>query len=64
MGFACPCSADEDDVALLSNEAAAGEIAHHVLVDRRVLEREVIDVFGERQFGDCELVFDRTRVLF
>ena len=28
--------ADQDDVALLSDEVAAGEIAHQALVDRRV----------------------------
>jgi hypothetical protein len=63
MGLAGSSTADQDDVALLSDEAAAGEIAHKILIDRRILEREVVDVFGKRQLGDRELVFDRTRVL-
>src|SRR5579863_2369235 len=63
MGFACPSSADKDDVALLSDEAAAGEIANQAFVDWRILEGEVVDVFGERQLGDRELVFDRARLL-
>src|SRR5690348_10937933 len=63
MGFARAGSADEDNIALLSDEGAPGEIAHQALVDRRVLEREVVYVFGERQLGDRELVFDRPRLL-
>ena len=34
------------------------------LVDRRALEGEVVEVLGERQFGDGDLVFDRARLLF
>ena len=52
------------DAFTLSDEAAAGEIADQALVDWRILEREVVDVFGERQLGDRELVFDRARLLF
>ena len=52
MRLASAGSADQDDVALLSDEGAACEIAHQRLVDRRVLEREVIDVLGQRQLGD------------
>ena len=44
--FACAGPADEDDVALLGDESAAGQIAHESLVDRRILEGEVFDVFG------------------
>ena len=64
MGLAGSGAADQDDVALLGDEAAAGEIAHQALVDRRVLEGEVVDVLGERQLGDRHLVFDRARLLF
>ena len=56
-------SADEDDVALLDDASAAGRIAHESLIDRRVLEREVVDILGQRQLGDGELVFDRARLL-
>jgi hypothetical protein len=31
--------------------------------DRRALELEVVEVLGERQLGDGELVFDRARLL-
>jgi hypothetical protein len=44
-------------------EGVACEIAHQRHINRRVFEREVIDVLGERQLGDGELVFDRTRLL-
>src|SRR5271167_1210658 len=45
-------AADEDDVALLGDESAAGQIAHESLVDRGIFEGEVFDVFGQRQLGD------------
>jgi hypothetical protein len=56
-------SPDQHDVALLGDEGAAGEIANEGLVDRRVLEGEVVDVLGERQLGDGELILDRARLL-
>jgi len=55
--------ADQHGVALLCNEAAVGEVIYERLVDRRALELEVIEVFGERQLGDGELVLDRARLL-
>jgi hypothetical protein len=63
VGLAGSGSADEHDVALLGDEAAPGQIANEGLVDRRVLEGEVVDVLGERQLGDGELVLDRPRLL-
>src|SRR5208282_4105208 len=63
MRLARSGSPDQDDVALLGDEAAGGEVAHESLVDRRVLEREVVDVLGQRQLGDGELVLDRARLL-
>jgi hypothetical protein len=56
-------AADEDHVALLGQRAAAGEIAHEVALDRRAVELEVVDILGEREFGDGELVPDRARLL-
>ena len=47
MGLAGARSADQDDVALLGDEAAAGEIIDKRLVDRRAVELEVSDVLGE-----------------
>jgi hypothetical protein len=40
-----------------------GEVAHERLVDRRVLELEVVEVLGERQLGEGELILDRARLL-
>jgi hypothetical protein len=62
MRLACAGSPDQDDVALLGDEAAAGQIAHESLMDRRILEGEVVDVLGQRQLGDGELIFDRARL--
>ena len=63
MRLAGASSADQDDIALLGDESAAGQIAHEDLVDRPVLEDEVVDILGQRQFGDGVLLFDRARLL-
>ena len=63
MGLAGAGPADQHGVALLCNEAAASEVVHERLVDRRSLELEVLEVLGERQLGDGELVLDRARLL-
>ena len=63
MGFARAGAADEHDVALLGDEAAAGEIVDERLIDRCASELEVIEVLGQRQLGDGELVLDRPRLL-
>src|SRR3954452_24646336 len=47
MGLAGAGPADQHGVALLGDEAAAGEIVHERLVDRRALELEVVEVLGE-----------------
>lgn len=49
--------------ALIGDEGAAGEIADQGFVDRRVGEVEVVDVLGQRQLGDGELVFDGAGLL-
>src|SRR5579875_744156 len=63
MSLARAGSAYKHAVALLSDEAAAGEIVDERLVDRRAVELEVGDVLGKWQLGDSELVFDRSRLL-
>src|SRR4029078_3025404 len=63
MRLASSSSADQNDVALLGDEAAAGEIIDQGLVDRRDIELEVFDVLGEWELGDGELVLDRSRLL-
>ena len=56
-------AADQDDVALMGEEVAAGEVAYQGLVDRRLVEGEVVDILGKRQLGDGDLVLDRARLL-
>jgi hypothetical protein len=43
--------ADQHGIALLGDEFAAGKLVDESLVDRRVLELEVVEVLGERQLG-------------
>src|SRR5271156_6877727 len=63
MGLAGAGPADQHGIALLCDESAAGEIVDERLIDRRALELEVVEVLGERQLGDGELVLDRARLL-
>jgi hypothetical protein len=42
---------------------AAGKLVDESLVDRRVLELKAVEVLGERQLGDGELVLDRACLL-
>src|SRR5262245_52099946 len=58
VGLAGPGATNEHGIALLLEEGAAGEIAHECLVDGRAVELEVVEVLGERQFGDGELIAD------
>src|SRR5436190_19834014 len=48
MGLTSTGPADQHGVALLGDEAAAGEVVDERLVDRRALELEVVEVLGER----------------
>src|SRR5689334_8876700 len=63
MGLAGAGSANQDDIAMLSDEAASGEIVDEGLIDWRPLELEVVEILCERQLGDGELVLDRTCLL-
>ena len=64
MGFAGAGPADQHGIALLGDEAAAGEVVHERLVDRRALELEVGEILGERQLGDGELGNPLQRACF
>ena len=64
MGLARPGAADENDVTLVGQELAAREIPHQRLVDGRPREGEVVDVLGQWQLGDGDLVLDRARLFF
>ena len=48
---------------MLGDKFAASEVIHERLVDRRALELEVVEVLGEWQLGDGELVLDRACLL-
>lgn len=63
MGLARAGASDQDDVTLIGGKGSAGKIADQTLVDGRAGEVEVVDVFGQRQLGDGELVFDGTGLL-
>jgi hypothetical protein len=54
-------STDQDGVTLLGKESAAGKVAHQCLIDWGAIELEVVEVLGERQLGDGELVLDRAQ---
>ena len=63
VGLAGAGAADQHEVALLGQERAGGELAHQGLVDRRGVEVEVLDVLGQRQLGDADLVLDGAGLL-
>ena len=64
MRLASPGAPDENDVALARDEAASGQIAQQGFVDGRAVEVKIIDVLGQREFGDGHLIFDGARLLF
>ncbi|CAM3906556.1 hypothetical protein AGRA671_28665 [Agrobacterium radiobacter] len=63
MGLPRAGSADQNDIVLLGEEGSCRKLAHEPFVDRRVGEVEVVDVLGQRQLGDGDLVFDGARLL-
>jgi hypothetical protein len=63
MRLAGACPADQDDIALIGDEGAGGEVADQALVDRRAGKIEVLDILGQRKLGDGELVLDGTGLL-
>jgi hypothetical protein len=48
---------------LLGQEGAGRQFAHQGLVDWRAGKLKVVDILGQRQLGDGQLVFDRPRLL-
>src|SRR5437868_12400547 len=63
MRLAGAGSADQHGIALFSQKGAARQIADQCLVDWCAGEVEVLDVLGQRQLGDGQLIFDRARLL-
>jgi hypothetical protein len=64
MRLAGTGAADQHGVALLGEECAGRQVADQRLVDRRTGKVEIVDILGQRQLGDGQLVFDRARLLF
>jgi len=44
----------------MRQEVTAGEVTHKGLVDRCAIEGEVVDILGQRQFGNADLIADRA----
>jgi transglutaminase-like putative cysteine protease len=63
MRLAGSGAADEHGVALVGDEGAVGKVPDQHLIDRRAVEVELINVLGDRQLGDGELVFDGAGLL-
>jgi hypothetical protein len=55
--------ANQHRITLLGKEGAARQVTDQRLVDRRAGEVEVVDVLGQRQLGDGQLILDRARLL-
>src|SRR5262245_53562112 len=63
MRLAGAGSADQHSVALFSQKGAVRQIADQRLVNRGASEMEVVDVLGQRQLGDGQLILDRACLL-
>jgi hypothetical protein len=55
---------NENDIALLRDEAAPSKIAHQCFVDGCAVKVEVVYVLRQRELGNGHLIFDGTRMLF
>jgi len=62
MALAGAGAADQHGVTLLGQKGTACQIADQRLVDWRAGEVELVDVLGQRQLGDGQLVLDRARL--
>src|SRR5450759_2318907 len=62
MGFAGAGAADKDRIALGVQEFAGGEFAYQPLIDRRIGEDELVEVFENRELGPADAVADRARL--
>jgi hypothetical protein len=47
----------------LRDKVPTGEIAHQAFVDRCAFELEAVDVLGQRQLRDGQLILDRASLL-
>src|SRR5215470_2870936 len=63
MGLAGTGTADQHDIALRGEEAAAGEISHQRLIDWCAVKYKAVEILGQGKLGDGELVFDRAGLL-
>lgn len=63
MGFSGSGAANQHEVALVVEEVSRGEVTDQGFIDLGDLEVELLDLLGQRQFGDRHLVFDRAGLL-
>jgi hypothetical protein len=56
-------AAYENNIALIGNKGSGGQVADKAFIDGRVGKVEVVDILGERQLGDAELVADGAGLL-
>ena len=62
MALARPGAADQHHIALVREEATAGQIPHQLGIDRRALEDELLDLLGRQQLGNAQLIADRAGI--
>ena len=58
MRLARPDAADNDDLALVGEEAATGEVTDECFVDRHFSEQEALELLGVREIRRGDLVLD------
>ncbi len=56
MRLARPGAADKDDLALVGEEAATGEVTDKCFIDRRLSEQEALELLGVREIRRGGLV--------
>ena len=54
--------ADQNDIVLPGEECPGCELTHQSLVDRSAGKVEVVDILGQGELGDGDLVFDGARL--
>ena len=64
MGFTCPGSADQQQIALLFQEVISIQRRQLHGADRGVCAFEAVQVSGYRELGDAHLIADRAALTF
>ena len=56
MRFPGTGSTDQHQIALMREEVATSKVAHEWFIDRRVAKPELLEILGQWQLGDGDLV--------